>query len=235
MVFLWALTAFLALGYTSIDFVQSCQLETSSASGTCMNVLKTEDLEQDGWRMVFRGTSGNGHSVYHAWIDGKNSNPDKPISMKRSHGLHYRDNMVNHWSHLGIKLVKFAFYDADKEVAYVIFNGVDSDIRNWFDKKRVIDSSWGNLTSRSAFNYFSIPGHYVKDIDRRFFINRSYGGCPKDRGYLAVINSAVASPACLFDDQPSYPAFIYSKYNSADFFQRRMFGIADFMVVLIKT
>jgi hypothetical protein len=35
-----------------------------------MNVLKTEDLEQDGWRMVFRGTSGNGHSVYHAWIDG---------------------------------------------------------------------------------------------------------------------------------------------------------------------
>jgi hypothetical protein len=59
--------------------------------------------------------------------------------------------------------------------------------------------------------------------------------CPNDRGHLIVINSVAANPRCLFDDQPSYPAFIYSKYNSADFFQRRMFGTADFMVVSIKT
>ena len=33
--------------------------------------LKVSDIEQDGWQMVFRGTSGNGHSVYHAWTEGK--------------------------------------------------------------------------------------------------------------------------------------------------------------------
>ncbi|XP_060599293.1 uncharacterized protein LOC132752903 [Ruditapes philippinarum] len=201
-----------------------------------MNVLKTEDLEQDGWRMVFRGTSDNGHSVYYAWIDGKNSNPDKPVSMKRSHGLHYRDNVLDNWSNLDIKLVKFAFYDSDKEVAYVIFNGEDSDLNNWFDKSRVIDSSWPDLTSTSTFNYFSIKGHILNYLhDRRFYINRSNGGCANDLGHLAIINSAVSKPECLFDSQPSYPAFIYSKYNSVDFIQRRMFGTADFMVVSIKT
>ncbi|XP_060593739.1 uncharacterized protein LOC132748194 [Ruditapes philippinarum] len=234
MVSLWTLTIFLALVSSSIEFVQSHPLEKSVASGT--SVLRTEDLEQDGWRMVFRGTSGNGHSVYHAWIDGKNSNTYKPVFMKRSHGLHYRDNILDNWSNLGIKLVKFAFYDTDKEVAYVIFNGVDSNIHNWFDRKRVIDSSWADLTSKSVFNYFSIAGHFLNTLhDRRFYINRNYGGCPNDRGHLIVINSAVPAPICLFDSQPSYPTFIYSKYNSVDFFQRRMFGIADFMVVSIKT
>jgi ATP/ADP translocase len=71
---------------------------------------------------------------------GKNSNTDKPVSMKRSHGLHFRDNILDNWSNLGIKLVKFAFYDTGKEVAYVIFNGVDSNIHNWFDRKRVIQA-----------------------------------------------------------------------------------------------
>jgi hypothetical protein len=155
--------------------------------------------------------------------------------MKRSNGLHYRDIIVNHWSNLDIKLVKFAFYDVDKEVAYVIFNGKDSNIINWFDKSRVIDSSWQDLTSTSVYNRFSIEGHSDgKHTDRRFYINRQYGGCPNDKGHFIVINSAVLTPACLFDDHPSVPAFIYSKYNSVDFFQRRMFGIADFMAIFIK-
>ncbi|XP_060587774.1 uncharacterized protein LOC132743257 [Ruditapes philippinarum] len=232
MISSWTFSVFLALGI--IKFVQPHSLENSAGSG--MNILKTEDLEQDGWRMVFRGTSGNGHSVFHAWMEGKNSNQDKPVSMKRSHGLHYRDDILDNWSNLGIKLVKFAFYDTDKEVAYLIFNGKDSDMNNWFDKSRVIDSSWPDLTSKSTFNKFSIAGHTITNLhDRRFYINRNYGGCANDRGHLAVINSAVSKPVCLFDSQPSYPAFIYSKYNSVDFFQRRMFGTADFMVVSIKT
>jgi hypothetical protein len=32
--------------------------------------IEDRGFEQDGWRMVLRGTSGNGQSVYHAWIDG---------------------------------------------------------------------------------------------------------------------------------------------------------------------
>jgi hypothetical protein len=120
-------------------------------------------------------------------------------------------------------LVKFAFYDADKEVAHVIFNGVDSDIRSWFDRKRVSESSWVDLTSRSTFIQFSIAGTNINNLlDRRFYINRNYGGCANDRGHLAVINSAVSKPVCLFDSQPSYPAFIYSKYNSVDLSEKNV-------------
>ena len=167
---------------------------------------------------------------------GKHSNPDKPLSFKRSSGLHYRDNIVNNWTKIGIKLVKFALYDTDREVAYVIFNGIDSTIFYWFDKSRVIDSSWPDLTSISPFHRFSIEGHFLpKKFNRRFYINRNNAGCPNERGHIAVIDSAVETPLCLFDDQVSYPTFIYSKHNSVDAFQRRMFGIADFMVVFVKT
>jgi hypothetical protein len=35
------------------------------------NALQISDLEKGGWQMVFRAASGNGDSVYDAWLKGK--------------------------------------------------------------------------------------------------------------------------------------------------------------------
>jgi hypothetical protein len=103
--------------------------------------------------------------------------------------------------HLDFKLVKVAFYHADKEIASVIFNGVDSDMHGWFNKSHVIESSWSTLTSTGIFNQFSIHGHsFQNHYDRRFFIKREYGGCSNDCGYLVVMNSPLVSPCCLYDN-----------------------------------
>lgn len=199
------------------------------------DVLTISELESDGWQMVFRGTSGNGKGVYDAWNEGANTNPDKPASMERTHGLHYRNNITNNWSNLGIEFVKFAFYDENKEVAYVIFNGKGSDLNNWFDKTRVLTSSWPDLTSDSSYNFFSIAGHYMPTRhDRRFFINKSYNSCPNDLGHMVVINSQTPA-VCKWDNHASYPQFLYSQINSVDFWDRRMFGTADYMAIFIKT
>ncbi|XP_045165942.2 uncharacterized protein LOC123529611 [Mercenaria mercenaria] len=198
------------------------------------NVLKTEELKRGGWQMVFRATSGNGDSVYDAWTKGTKTNADKPVAMTRSYGLHYRSSFVSNWSNISVEFVKFAFYDEDREVAHVILNGKNSDINNWFDKTRVLSSSWPDLTSKHTYNYFSIAGHYMpKRHDRRFFINRSYAGCPKDLSHMVVINS-VTPAVCQWDSHATYPQFLYSKINSVDFFDRRMFGTADYMAIFIK-
>ena len=155
--------------------------------------------------------------------------------MKRSHALHYRNPVVQNWSNLGVEYVKFAFYDEDKEVAHVVFDGKNTDVKNWFAKKNVLTSSWPDLTSKQSYNYFSIDGHYVASRhDRRFFINKSYAGCPKDLGYMVVINSKTPA-VCLWDNHATYPQFLYSKITSADFWDRRMFGTADYMAIFIKT
>lgn len=197
--------------------------------------LLVSQLEIDGWKMVFRAASGNGYPVYDAWTQGRGTCEDKPVSMERSYSCHYRQRNLASWSVLGVRYVKFALYTQEKEEAYVIFNGIGSDMNNWFSQDRVISSSYSDLTAGDQYNYFSIPGHLDGNrLIRRFFINRNYHGCPGDRGHIVVIDESRTSPACLMDTQPSYPKFLYSRTNSVDFWERATYGMADYLAVFIK-
>ncbi|XP_060568500.1 uncharacterized protein LOC132727111 isoform X1 [Ruditapes philippinarum] len=222
--------------FAAVFEVSSVAINSKPSTGVFStdNALQTSDLEKGGWQMVFRAASGNGDSVYDAWLKGTKTNADKPVSMKRSLALHYRDPIVDNWPQLGVKYVKFAFYDEDKEVAHVIFDGANSDIKTWFAKQNVLTSSWPDLTSTQSYNHFSIDGHNDNNRqDRRFFINKLYAGCPKDLGYLVVINSETLA-VCSLDNHATYPQFLYSKVTSVDYWDRRMFGTADFMAIFIK-
>ncbi|KAL4225331.1 hypothetical protein ACF0H5_016019 [Mactra antiquata] len=200
------------------------------------NVLSVEDLEYNNWQLIFRATSGNGHNVYNAWTTGTGTCDTKPDTMARSKSCHYRSSIVSAWSISNIKMVKLALYTEDKEVAYIIFNGENSNSVNWFDASRVISSSWSDVTPTDSYNYFSIVGHYIAGRhDRRFFINRSYKGCNNDLGNLAVIDTLSAGKPCLFDRHPVYPQFVYSQINSVNYWQNGLFGRADYFAVFIKT
>lgn len=209
-----------------------------SQSPTCLldspTVLQTSALETNGWQLVFRAASGNGQNVYNAWMKGENTTEDKPPKMERSYFRHYRSREVINWSNLDIKYVKFALYEQNKEVASVIFNGIGSNIENWFDKNRIIYSSWSDLTINDDYNHFSIAGYNAGTVDRRFHINKFYGGCEKDIGHIAVIDTGTVA-ACAWDQHPVYPQFLYTKINSADVWYKRQFGRADFMTIFIKT
>ncbi|XP_053396756.1 uncharacterized protein LOC128556270 [Mercenaria mercenaria] len=193
------------------------------------SALKITDLERDGWQMVFRATSSIGHNVFNAWTTGKGSCDVKPVTMERSYACHYRNSVITDWSNLGVKYVKYAFFDTDREVAHVIFNGVGSNIISWFDKSKVISASWSDLTSMHEYNYFSIEGN----LKRRFFINRAYNTCDGDTGHMSVIDTDKAGP-CDWDRHPVYPQFLYSQINSVDYWNRR-FGRADYMAIFLKT
>lgn len=52
--------------------------------------------------------------------------------------------------------VKVEFYKDDDRVAYVIFNGVGSDMYSWFDETRITKSSWIDLDSGSDPDIFEI-------------------------------------------------------------------------------
>lgn len=179
--------------------------------------------------MVFRATSGNGVNAYEAWATGKGASDEKPFTMERSYASHFRHRYLDNWSNFDIKYVKFALYDHDREVAYIIFNGVGSGINNWFSKTRVIASSYSDLTPSATYSQFSIEGSHVH---RRFLI-ATYAGCDGDTVHFATIDNN-AGTLCLWDNHPAYPQFLYSMVNKADYFNRRQFGRADYLAVFIK-
>ncbi|XP_053396753.1 uncharacterized protein LOC123553290 isoform X2 [Mercenaria mercenaria] len=209
---------------------QQCKKKNSVRFDTPLtSALRIEDLETDGWQMVFRATSSIGHNVFNAWTTGKGSCDVKPVTMERSYACHYRNSVITDWSNLGIKYVKYAFFDTDREVAHVIFDGVGSNIITWFDKSRVISASWSDLTSMHEYNFFSMKGYH----ERRFHINRAYNGCDEHTGHMIVIDTDTPL-GCDWDRHPVYPQFLYSQINSVDYWNRR-FGRADYMAIYLKT
>ena len=214
------LTISLILHFNILVFVFLCRSRT------------LPEMSDGDWNMVFRATSGNGRDVYKAWVFGTGTSVSKPNNMDRSCGLHYRNPLIDSWGSACIRKVKLAFFEHGKEVAYVSFDGRNSDNNNWFSKERVLFSSWSDLQPNRDFNFFSIEGdqHY----GRTFFINFNYGGCDNDRGHVATCDTT-SKKCCKWDQHPVYPQFLYSKINHADHWNMNRFGRADYMAVYIET
>lgn len=153
--------------------------------------------------------------------------------MERSLSCHYRSNLVNRWNSLKVTSVKLALYDQDKEVARVIFNGAGTNLFTWFDKTKIVSSSWSDVTSAHTFNHCSVQGYSTGSIDRRFHINRHYGGCNKDMGHMVTIDTKTKN-ACAWDKHVVYPQFLFSKINAADLWEDGHYGRAEYMAIFIK-
>ena len=80
-----------------------------------------------------------------------------------------------------LKQARVVLYTGGKIVKEVKLNARGSDKLNWFATPRLIDSSWNDMKSQPK-NVFSIPGLH----NRNFFINRNYGGCPRDAGWMTI-------------------------------------------------
>jgi len=63
----------------------------------------------------------------------------------------------------------------------LLFDATGTDKLNWFSQGKLISSSWTDMKTEST-NYFSIQGD--SRISRNFFINKNYGGCNIDSGWL---------------------------------------------------
>ncbi|KAL5006655.1 hypothetical protein ScPMuIL_015461 [Solemya velum] len=201
----------------------------------CLLLVGTEaDVYPGGWELVFRAIQGNGERVYHAWKTGSDNMKtfsegcDKVYVHPGKH--HFRSSLIDEWELLEIEQVKIELYKDNKRTTYIIFNGTDSDMLNWFHQSRILASSWSDLTVGATYNKFSIEGH----APRRFFINEQYGGCPNDFGWLTILDPATKKHPCNWDTQDSYPAFLYAPTDTKVKWHLGEYSLADIMAVYIK-
>ena len=91
----------------------------------------------------------------------------------------------------------------------LLFNATGTDKVTWFSEGNMVSSSWTDIKTEPT-NYFSIQGD--DSLERSFFINRNYGGCPKDAGWLVVVggfscsweSSAAHQYKILYSNLPTY-------------------------------
>ena len=78
-----------------------------------------------------------------------------------------------------------SLYESGNVLKELVFNATASQYSNWFAKARLKSSPWSDIWTEPQ-NYFSVLGVSVTDTKRRryFLINRNFGGCDVDRGWL---------------------------------------------------
>ena len=187
------------------------------------------------WRLAFRGTAYINVAVYPAYLYGTGIPVDVEEGCKQfNHNLpcsnHYRSReSMENWNN--IDEVLFAIYDKGQMVKKVVFNARSSNYVNWFDARKVIDSSWSDLTTR-PHNFFSIAGNDNHSHIRRFYISHSHNGCDNDYGWFAVSDSS--TNLCPWEKGVAFPSFHYSSGTTVARWQHSVVGHADSIGVFLK-
>eukprot|EP00058_Branchiostoma_floridae_P004373 XP_002589861.1 hypothetical protein BRAFLDRAFT_100697 [Branchiostoma floridae] len=191
------------------------------------------EAEHCDWQPIFRVLPGvGGDKVRDVWTAGFTRDfGSDPLLFPAAH---FKSPLVQEWETLGIQLVKGSLYSYRQgtEVRELIFDGRDTTKVSWFSHERLISSPWTDLKTETN-NIFSIIGDST--YHRSFFINRNYGGCEKDAGWLVVPDGGTA---CGWETRDKrVPHILFSRASTHVNWTTGGddVGTADVMVVSIKT
>ena len=108
---------------------------------------------------------------------------------------------------------RVSLYESGNVVKELFFNAAASQYSNWFEKARLKSSPWSDIWTEPQ-NYFSVNGHCGRrgpNQCRYFYINRNFGGCNVDRGWLMY----TTHNACGFESGQRYSTVQYSKFSGS--------------------
>lgn len=100
-------------------------------------------------------------------------------------------------------------YESGNVVKELLFRAKDSQWSSWFHRSWLVNSSWSDLHSEQT-NKFTFRGHCVGHGCRYVYINRSFGGCPYDLGWIMYTDLK----ACAYEHGPLSSAIHYSKLET---------------------
>ncbi|KAH9493202.1 hypothetical protein Btru_022226 [Bulinus truncatus] len=207
---------------TCITFVEKFY----NSSIVCSRDLDWEVLYRDelithgDWTMVFRAQKEINIPLYNAWT-ATGRHDDSPLSggvffccyrLDNTCGCqqHFRSSILDNWNN--IKQVRFSLYVNESEVNYIVFNGTSTLRDSWFQRSKILNSSWSSIKTDNAIKDFTIIGYTRNSSKRRFVICGSYGSCSTDLAYfLAVDQSYDLCEVGWRNNVTNYPVFIFGK------------------------
>ncbi|XP_033109223.1 adhesion G-protein coupled receptor G6-like [Anneissia japonica] len=189
--------------------------------------------DQTGWHLVYKGVSEAGDpDLYHLWRDDGSLNAlnDSARALNDNLKAHFKSPMVDRWSEIEIRRVKFSIYKNGVEEAYVIFDGRNTNKMDWFAKEKVMSTSFNDF-NRETTRHFSIEGHDDGGHSRHWFINEIYNGCTNDKGWTVTIT---AKGRCPWNVHSKYPQIMFSPTRGSVVWQTGDPKKADFFSVFLE-
>lgn len=153
-----------------------------------------------------------------------------------NNGVDFKDSWVDtNWSM--VQSVRVSMYTAGNEVAYLEFNAAGTTKSDFFALANLTGSSWSDTGVPN--NFFSIAGD--AGINRHWFVERNYGGCGVDRGWMVVLDNT-SGGGFVCDWSTAYnPAgngnrgFLYSNLSvNTNWNDTNSTGVADLFAVTVS-
>ena len=111
--------------------------------------------------------------------------------------------------HLLYFQARVGLYKKGKLLKELIFDAQGSDNKNWFSASKLTHSPYSDTTKKSSdYNFFSIEGD--KQLNRYFIINRSYGQCGKDVGWMVI-----GGHSCEWEKRDGKHPILYSTQDTS--------------------
>ena len=154
--------------------------------GAPLKVYCDMTTDGGGWTMVYKISSGVAGNANTLWTGAALNENDMTLLDVQKAAKHYVSGYItNYWNKGGVTVtdVRAHVYKAGAIQKFWKFDGKMSTSISWFTNTKLISSSYMDLPA-GPFNYFAILGDNANG--RNWFINRQYGGCGVDAGWLVL-------------------------------------------------
>ncbi|KAL9952126.1 hypothetical protein ACROYT_G039335 [Oculina patagonica] len=189
------------------------------------------DMASGGWTMVFKVVSGVDRKVWDLYNsdDAAAEFVTAALDVTNQYYEHYKNRVVMNWQTFNPSQAKVVLYERGVAKKELVFDASGTDKLNWFTVDKMISSPWTDVKTEPR-NYFSIHG-WCSGSCRSFFINRNYGGCGADAGWLISVG-----PFCSWETSPSRKnGVLYSKLSTyTNWNSNDNVAVADVLAVFVK-
>ncbi|XP_068726004.1 uncharacterized protein [Montipora capricornis] len=186
------------------------------------------DMKAGGWTMVFKyvnDTKQDAYEVYNS-ADTYSENQMEALDVTKAYPDIYKNKIVLKWSSFDPSEARVALYKGGSLVKELMFDAKGTDKLNWFAKSKLTGTLPWNDIEKETTNYFAIEGD--PGNNRRFFINRSYGGCPNDMGWMVV-----SKAGCEWEKAFGEYVILYSNKDTYVPWQQELDNVAEADVIAV--
>ncbi|MBI4821055.1 MAG: hypothetical protein HY791_32645 [Deltaproteobacteria bacterium] len=222
----------LAMAPTSTDGVYLIDPGRSRTASTSFSAFCDMTTDGGGWTLIFKKSASVFGDTHAAWTGAATGTRAIELLDRGADSMDYVSPIIAEYWRI-VSEARVEVVTGTTAVRFMHFDGEGSTSLSWFAPERWTASSWTDLPTAASWQgsssgrFFSIRGN---DPDRRFYINRNWGGCPADRGWLLISSGDF----CSWERSAHPNDILYAEGPTHALANSSQFARADALLVFVR-